>query len=512
MSAESYDSPLVISARPRARAAVVRSDWRRALKHRIWLTDVIVVIAAAFGAQWFRFESLSVEQGVVHRGVELAGLSYTVVSAVLALGWLWALSLAESRSDQVLGQGADEYRKVTMASLAVFGAIAVVAYLLQIEVARGYLLISLPAGLLLLLASRRGWRQWLTRRRLQGEHLTHVLLVGSADTVAQIAHELHRNPAAGYRVVGACLSDNSPHATVPGTDIPVHGNVDDISRALTMTEADTVAISGSSDLPPDKVKRIAWGLEATGHQLVLTPSIVDIAGPRIHTRNVQGLPLIHVEIPELSKGQRFIKRTFDLVASTLGVVMISPLLLALAIIVKATDGGPVLFRQTRVGLDGKSFTMWKFRSMVTNAEALRQTLLTERAADGEGAAGADVGNTVLAKWRHDPRITPAGRWMRRYSLDELPQLFNVITGSMSLVGPRPPLADEVAQYEDHVHRRFLMKPGITGLWQVSGRSTLSWDDSVRLDLSYVENYSLFSDLIILFRTVRAVVRPGETAC
>src|SRR5690606_32697844 len=178
------------------RAATSRVDWRRALKHRIWFTDVIVVLAAAFGAQWFRFESLSVEQGVVHRGVELAGLSYTMVSAVLALGWLWALSLAESRSDQVLGQGADEYRKVTMASLAVFGAIAVVAYLLQIEVARGYLLISLPAGLLLLLASRRGWRQWLTRRRLQGEHLTNVLLVGSADTVAQIAHELHRNPAA----------------------------------------------------------------------------------------------------------------------------------------------------------------------------------------------------------------------------------------------------------------------------------------------------------------------------
>ncbi len=506
VSAESFDSPLAIGAHPRARAAVVRSDWRRALKQRIWLSDVIVVIAAAFGAQWFRFESLSAEEGVIHRGVELAGLSYTLVSAVLALSWLWALSLAESRSDQVLGQGADEYRKVTTASFAVFGAIAVIAYLLQIEVARGYLLISLPVGLLLLLATRRGWRGWLTRRRLHGEHLTHVLLVGSADTVAQIAHELHRNPAAGYRVVGACLSGTAGQRTVPGTDIPVQGGVDDVTRALAVTEADTVAISGSSDLPPDKVKRIAWGLEATGHQLVLTPSIVDIAGPRIHTRNVQGLPLIHVEIPELSKGQRFVKRTFDLVASTLGVLVISPLLIALAVIVKAGDGGPIFFRQTRVGLDGKPFTMWKFRSMVPQAEELRQQLLAER------AVGTDAGNTVLAKWRADPRITPVGRWMRRFSLDELPQLFNVITGSMSLVGPRPPLGDEVAQYEDHVHRRFLMKPGITGLWQVSGRSTLSWDDSVRLDLSYVENYSLFFDLIILFRTVRAVVRPGETAC
>ena len=264
----------------------------------------------------------------------------------------------------------------------------------------------------------------------------------------------------------------------------------------------TVAVTSTDELPPDKVKQISWGLEAGKQHLVLAPSIVDIAGPRIHMRPVAGLPLIHVETPRFSRGQRVTKRAMDVLCAGLGVVLISPILAFLAMSIRLSSEGPVFFRQTRVGLGGKEFSMIKFRSMVTNAEELLAELEKEN---------RDAGNEVLFKMKNDPRVTPIGRIMRKFSLDELPQLFNVLGGSMSLVGPRPPLPKEVALYATHVHRRFLVKPGITGLWQVSGRSSLSWEDSVRLDLSYVENWSLVQDAVILAKTAKAALAPGETA-
>ena len=230
---------------------------------------------------------------------------------------------------------------------------------------------------------------------------------------------------------------------------------------------------------------------------MVAPSLTDIGGPRIHTRPVQGLPLIHVETPTYSGRKLYTKRAFDLVGSGLLTVALSPVLLVLAVLVKATSPGPVFFLQERVGLNGGTFPMVKFRSMVVDAEARLQEL---------SALDRAEGNDVLFKMRNDPRVTKVGAFMRRYSLDEVPQLFNVLMGEMSLVGPRPPLAREVERYDVHVHRRFLVKPGMTGLWQVSGRSDLSWEDSVRLDLFYVENWSLVSDILILLKTARAVVR------
>jgi exopolysaccharide biosynthesis polyprenyl glycosylphosphotransferase len=194
--------------------------------------------------------------------------------------------------------------------------------------------------------------------------------------------------------------------------------------------------------------------------------------------------------------KRFSKRAFDLAAALILIILFSPLLAAAAVAVRLSTPGPVLFRQERVGLNGEHFFMLKFRSMVVDAE---QRLTDLRDVDRA------VGNSVMFKMKNDPRITPIGSFLRRFSLDELPQLFNVLGGSMSLVGPRPPLEREVAVYEHHVHRRFLVKPGITGLWQVSGRSNLSWEDTVRLDLYYVENWSITGDLLILWRTSRAVL-------
>lgn len=476
-------------------------NWRQRYARRIWFTDLLALIWVVYGTQiaWFGLGNADVAMRADHR---LNDLSYWAFSAILIVAWMWVLSLIDSRSHRVIGNGNTEYLRIVDASFRLFGIIAIFAFLLRVDVARGFLLISLPAGVLVLTLERWLWRKWLISKRQFGQYSARVLLVGSESSVAHLARELQRTPSAGYRVVGACVPSGKVASTIEGTDIPIMGNVNAVDRAILATGADTVAVTSTDELPPDKVKQISWGLEAGKQHLVLAPSIIDIAGPRIHTRPVAGLPLIHVETPRFSRGQRVAKRAMDLAASILGVVLISPLLAFLAISVRLSSEGPVFFRQTRVGLGGKEFSMIKFRSMVVNAEELLAELEKQQ---------RDAGNEVLFKMRNDPRVTPIGRIMRKFSLDELPQLFNVIGGSMSLVGPRPPLPKEVAMYADHVHRRFLLKPGITGLWQVSGRSTLSWEDTVRLDLSYVENWSLVGDFGILAKTAKAALAPGETA-
>ncbi|MDZ8170742.1 sugar transferase [Microbacterium xanthum] len=478
-----------------------QSNWRRRYARRLLLTDFLVLVWVVFGAQIVWFGTGNVDLAI-HDDARISDVSYWIFSAALVLLWMWALSLIDSRSDRVIGTGTTEYVRVANASITLFGFIAIGAFLLKVEVARGYLLISLPAGILVLVFVRWMWRQWLIAHRSMNEYSARVLLVGSPDSVTQIARELDRTPSAGYRVVGACTTSNGHSLLVRDTELPILGGIDDVDAAIAASSADTVAVTSTDELPPDKVKQISWRLEAGKQHLVLAPSIVDIAGPRLHTRPVAGLPLIHVETPRFSKGQLFLKRTVDLVVSVLGVIVLSPLLAFLAISVRLSSEGPILFRQTRIGIRGNEFTMIKFRSMVVNAEELLAKLEKQ---------DRDSGNEVLFKMQNDPRVTPIGRIMRKFSLDELPQLFNVMGGSMSLVGPRPPLHSEVSKYADHVHRRFIVKPGITGLWQVSGRSTLSWEETVRLDLSYVENWSLLTDLAIVAKTARAVLSPGATA-
>ncbi|MBM3716807.1 MAG: sugar transferase [Actinobacteria bacterium] len=482
-------------------SAPVRSRWRQKYRRNLIITDLAALVWVVYGTQiaWF---GLGNAQLAAVNDSRITDISYWVFSIVLIVAWMWSLSFIDSRSDRVIGTGSQEYIRIVDASFRLFGTIAIIAFLTQVDVARGYLLISLPVGIVVLVFTRWLWRQWLVMKRSRGKYSANVLLVGSLSSVTQLARELARNPSAGYRVVGACVPSGKVADTIPGTDVPVMGSVDAILPALDATGADTVAVTSADDLPADKVKEISWSLEAGRQHLVLAPSITDIAGPRLHTRPVAGLPLIHVETPRFSKGQSFLKRTVDIVASFVGIIVLSPLLAFLALSVRLSSQGPVLFRQKRVGFRGREFTMLKFRSMVVNAEDLLEALAKQQ---------RDSGNEVLFKMRNDPRVTPIGRIMRKFSLDELPQLFNVLGGSMSLVGPRPPLPSEVAQYADHVHRRFLAKPGITGLWQVSGRSSLSWEESVRLDLSYVENWTLLGDAVILGRTAKAALAPGQTA-
>ena len=485
---------------PRTSERPRRSSWRREYAARLWFSDLFVLTWAVYGTQllWFGWGNAQVS---IREDSRFNEFSYWLFSAGLVIAWMWALALIDSRDHRIIGAGPTEYVRVARASFTLFGAIAILAFLFRVDVARGYLLITLPLGIFVLLLERWLWRQWLIAQRWIGQYSAKVLLVGSEESVAAIARELRRSPTAGYQVVGACVPSGKLADAIDGTSVPVMGSVDNIELAIAATGADTVAVTSTDDLPTTKVKQISWALEAGRQHLVLAPSIADIAGPRIHTRPVAGLPLIHVETPKFSRGQRIAKRTMDLLISVVGLILISPLLAFLAISVRLASPGPVLFRQKRVGLRGREFEMLKFRSMVVNAE---EPLADLRAKQNSG-------NAVLFKMADDPRVTPIGKIMRKYSLDELPQLFNVLVGNMSLVGPRPPLASEVEMYDTHVHRRFLMKPGITGAWQVGGRSSLSWEDSVRLDLAYVENWSLVGDLVILVKTARAALTPGDSA-
>jgi exopolysaccharide biosynthesis polyprenyl glycosylphosphotransferase len=245
---------------------------------------------------------------------------------------------------------------------------------------------------------------------------------------------------------------------------------------------------------PKDLRRLGWELAARDIGMILAPALTDVAGPRIHTQPVAGLPLIHVSTPKLMGGKKVAKRSFDLIAAGVLTAILSPVFLLLALMVKLTDGGPIFYRQERIGLRGTTFKMLKFRSMRVDADAQLHELL----------AAQGAGDTPLFKVENDPRITPLGRILRKYSLDELPQLLNVLGGSMSLVGPRPQREGEVALYDDAAHRRLYVSPGMSGLWQVSGRSNLTWEESIRLDLYYVENWSLMVDVIILFKTFKAV--------
>jgi exopolysaccharide biosynthesis polyprenyl glycosylphosphotransferase len=470
------------------------NDWAQSYANRLLVTDAVVIVWAVFGSQiaWFGLT----EQAISVSGRFSAfGLTYTVLSSGLSVAWLIVLSATGSRDGRVVGIGTAEYVRIIRASVTLFGGLAVLSYLTKAELARGYFFTALPLGVAVLLMTRWMWRQYLVSKRAAGEFSAQVVLVGSCEATAVIAGDLVHMPAAGYRVRGAFLSNCIDCTTVADTSIPVLGTIDELDALLPGTGADTVIITSSEGLPPERMRQLSWSLEPGRQHLVVAPGLVDVAGPRIHTRPVAGLPLIHVETPRYEGGGQAVKRIFDVVVSLTLIVLLSPVFLVIAGLIKISSSGMVFYRSQRVGYQGEAFGMFKFRSMRVGADAELAELLV--------AQGTH--DTPLFKITDDPRITPVGRVLRRYSLDELPQLFNVLMGTMSLVGPRPQVADEVALYDESAHRRLLLKPGITGLWQVSGRSNLDWDATVRLDLYYVENWGLASDLIILWRTVRAVL-------
>lgn len=399
----------------------------------------------------------------------------------LALLWSFALVVSGTRDANVLGIGHEEYKRVLSASVTLFGLAAIAAYLLQDPIVRGYLVAAFPVGVAGLVLSRWLWRQWLHARRCAGAWSARVFLVGDTTLVADA---LAAAPYTGYAVIGSW--------TGPAADSP-----DDTARAIVRAarrlEADTIAVTGGPDAGPDLLRRLGWLLERTHTQLVVVPGVMAVAGPRVRTRPVAGLPLLCIEAPRFTGSARLVKRVFDIVVSGLALLLLSPVLVAIAVAVKLDSRGPVFYRQPRCGRHGKAFRVWKFRTMHPDADRRRAELAAANEADGP-----------LFKIRRDPRVTRLGRHLRRWSADELPQLINVLTGRMSLVGPRPPLPEELRRYERDVRRRLLVTPGMTGLWQISGRSDLGWAEGVELDLYYVENWSFTLDLIVLWKTARVV--------
>ena len=451
-----------------------------------WLTftDALVLAGAITGAQVMRF---GVSDTVAaDPTTSVWDLEYTWVSVGIILLWLVSLRVHAAYDPRMLGHGTQEYRAVASATFRLFAALAIVSYLSKLELARGYVLVAFPVGLAGLLLARRLWRSWLGANRARGRFADAVLVVGDLDQGGPLVRDLRTASDAGFRVVAICCAAAAER--VEG--VPVVGVEEDAAECAQRVGADVVAYAASSRLGSTGLRRLGWALEGTGIDLVVAPGMTDVAGPRIHARPVAGLPLLYVEAPRFTGVRLAVKSAFDVVVAAVLLAALAPFFLVVGFLIKLDDHGPVFFSQRRVGQGGRSFVMTKFRSMHVGAD---QLLPDANDADGP-----------LFKLREDPRVTRIGRWLRRSSIDELPQLVNVLRGEMSLVGPRPPLESEVAGYAEDARRRLLVKPGLTGLWQVSGRSDLSWEDSVRLDLYYVENWSFTSDLRILWRTVRAL--------
>jgi exopolysaccharide biosynthesis polyprenyl glycosylphosphotransferase len=418
---------------------------------------------------------------------------YIVLSLSLPLLWMIAVRVVGGYEMRFLGTGSEEFRKVLNAGFSLTAALALISYAVNNELSRAYLFISMPVIILLDLCARFALRKQLHRFRTAGHCMSTVVAVGHEAAVAQLISELRREPYQGLKVIAACLVGQSAATEVSG--VPVVGDLDDTAEVVRRSGAATVAVMPSPEMDGLKLRALAWELEKTGTDLYVAPALLDVAGPRTTVRPAAGITLLHVDHPQLSGPRQVLKDLFDRSVAGLALIVLAPVMLALAVVIRLSDNGPALFTQTRVGKDGQSFKIYKFRTMVVDAEARLAELRAQN--DFEG---------VLFKIRRDPRITAIGTYLRKWSLDELPQLFNVVLGEMSLVGPRPALPDEAAVYADHVRRRLVVKPGLTGLWQVSGRSDLSWDESVRLDLRYVENWSLALDLQILWKTFSVIFR------
>jgi exopolysaccharide biosynthesis polyprenyl glycosylphosphotransferase len=463
-----------------------RPGWESAYSLSLVVLDAGLISVAGYVALIGRFGDGS---------ATVEGVPYAVLAALLAPEWVAVLAVSRAYESRFVGVGSEEFRRVFDASVRLLALLATVAFTFQVPLSRGFVGVAFPLGTLLLLIGRYAARRVVHRLRQRGRAMHRVVVVGARDAVHDVVRQVRAAPHAGMLVVGACVPDPDEPVLVDGVAVPSLGSPLDAARCVADAGADTVAVAGGWAMGADGVRRLAWQLEGSGVDLVVAPSLTDVAGPRITIRPVAGLPLLHVEEPELTGFRRLFKSVTERLLALSLLLLLSPVWLVIAVVVKLTDRGPVLFAQERVGLNGKTFRIWKFRSMYVGAEER----LDELAARNEK-------DDVLFKMRRDPRVTPVGRLLRRLSLDEVPQLWNVVTGDMSLVGPRPPLPTEVARYESDVRRRLLVKPGLTGLWQVSGRSDLTWEESVRLDLHYVENWSVALDAMILWKTLGAVLR------
>ncbi|GAA1665206.1 exopolysaccharide biosynthesis polyprenyl glycosylphosphotransferase [Citricoccus zhacaiensis] len=464
--------------------------WRDRYRRSVLVTDVVlVVLATAVGGHVSALSFTDPDRPAV------------VVAGLVALLWVGMLQLFRTRSARSMAVGATEYKRVLDATAATAGLYAILALLVGGTGGRYFLLIAFPAGLAGLLTGRWLWRVWLHRRRIHGCALSDVVVVGQPADVQYVLRQIERKSGGAYRVVGVVLdgeatSEDEEATSLASRHAPSFLGVHHVTSAVARLQADAVIVAGALTGGNQAIRDLGWSLEESRAELILVSSLTNVAGPRISVRPVEGLPLMHVAQPTFDGGRHLVKRTMDITVSAVALLLMLPLFGALALMIHRDSPGGVLFAQTRTGRRGMPFRMYKFRTMRADAEQQKAALVL-----------ANEGAGPLFKLKDDPRVTRIGTRLRHHSLDELPQFWNVLKGDMSLVGPRPPLPDEVAAYAGHEGRRLFIKPGLTGLWQINGRSNLGWDESVRLDLYYVENWSVTGDLQIMWRTFKVMIQP-----
>ncbi len=479
----------VLSPERRARPDVRADRFERA---RVYLRALLIADAVAALAGGLLAYGLHPAAGDAAQ-IEILPLRLAVV--LMPAGWALALWLHRAYDRRRVGLDPELRRKIFGASGLLALCLAVCALLVDSMSLFRQVFEAIALSAVLTPITRAAARVGLSRAGL-GLEQRRVLLVGHARSVSGFAAQVRPNRAPWLKVVGACLVGPTEPDEAENLQFKVAGDLASVADAADSMNCDVVVVLTCPELDGPALRELSWRLNELGVDLAVVPMMVGVAAERITVGTVDGIPLLHVRAPILDGPARLVKEVFDRAVAAFALLALSPLMLAVAAVVRATSPGPALFKQVRVGKEGREFVCYKFRTMIVDAERLRDQLehLNEKS-DG-----------VLFKIRRDPRITPVGRFLRKCSLDELPQLINVLTGDMSLIGPRPPLPEEVAQYTDEVRHRLAVKPGVTGLWQVSGRSMLSWDESVRLDLSYVENWSPQMDAMILLRTTSAVVR------
>lgn len=466
------------------------AQWEPRYRQLVIATDVgaIVLVVSAIGAV------------MQDRHPEWTVTSLILLETLTVFAVLAALGLSRVWHPAVLGQGVDEFGRLGKGLFASVVTLNLGVLAMAIPGARLWCFVVVPAIALLVYPQRYLLRRMLHRRRAVGRCLLPVLAAGNMDAVRDLIARTRQWSHVGWQVAAVCTPPaGRGKGTTEFDNVPVVGGFDDVATHVKRGGYRILAICPDEYWTPERLRQLTWELEGTGTEMVIDPGLMEITGPRLHISGVFGMPLLRVSEPTFTGFRRVIKGAVDKVGSVLLLLLLLPLLLGVSLAIMIDTRGPALFTQRRVGRNGVEFTVLKFRTMVTQAEQVK----AELQADNEAAG-------PLFKMRKDPRVTRVGRFLRRYSIDELPQLFNVLGGSMSLVGPRPPLPEECAAYAPNVRRRLLVKPGMTGLWQVSGRSDLSWDESVRLDLRYVEDWSLALDAVILWKTVRAVF-GGEGA-
>ena len=473
----------------RVRVEFRRRDWYVRYNVALGVTDAVAIAGAVIAAYVWRFGDN------LHVIVQDSTVTYAAVAGFIGVVWWSVLDARDSRARGVVGSGLEEYRRVINSSFYTFGAVAIASYLLNASVSRAFFLVLMPFGTCLVLLGRWVGRKILHRRRAIGGAYTPTVVVGAARDVRDAVRDLRRNRHAGYRPVAVALSQSEDNAAIMASpelaDLPV---IDLASVDRHVAENRVGAVVVAQGLPQSRVRQLAWELENSPVRLMFVPSLTDVAGPRLTVHQLQDLSLVSVDLPRYSGWSHALKRVFDIVFASAALLVLSPILGVIALLIKREDGCPVIFRQERIGLGGNTFMIHKFRTMHGDAEARLTELLTE----------CEPGSPLF-RLDGDPRVTKIGRILRRYSLDELPQFWTALRGAMSIVGPRPHLARELAAYPAEGLRRLLIKPGITGLWQVNGRHNIPFEDAVRLDLRYVENWSLTGDFTIILRTIRVVL-------